>query len=146
MEQTECSETSAYVVEMQGNYPEESIERVKLFQFFLPVLDSCILSQWDLILNKNSSHIRSPVCSLPDPVCVTSVHFACCALGLGGLVFPHAVFLPFFSGMVSCTHYVSCTLSSVACNTPVNSNFNRFGRFVLKYWSLHKMTNSHIML
>ena len=26
MEQTECSETSAYKIQMPGNYPEESIE------------------------------------------------------------------------------------------------------------------------
>jgi hypothetical protein len=26
MEQTECSETSAYIIQMQGNYPEESIQ------------------------------------------------------------------------------------------------------------------------
>jgi hypothetical protein len=26
MEQTECSETSAYKVQMPGNYPEESIQ------------------------------------------------------------------------------------------------------------------------
>jgi len=26
MEQTECSETSAYKIQMQGNYPEENIK------------------------------------------------------------------------------------------------------------------------
>jgi len=34
MEQTECSETSAYKIQTQGNYPEESIpffSRIKIF-------------------------------------------------------------------------------------------------------------------
>jgi len=28
MEQTECSETSAYKIQMPGNYPEENIQQV----------------------------------------------------------------------------------------------------------------------
>jgi len=34
MEQTECSETSAYKIQMPGNYPEENIQQVcNLFCF-----------------------------------------------------------------------------------------------------------------
>jgi hypothetical protein len=29
MEQTECSETSAYKIQMPGNYPEESIQHIE---------------------------------------------------------------------------------------------------------------------
>jgi len=31
MEQTECSETSAYKIQMPGNYPEESMQQKKNF-------------------------------------------------------------------------------------------------------------------
>jgi len=30
MEQTECSETSAYKIQTPGNYPKESIERFRI--------------------------------------------------------------------------------------------------------------------
>jgi hypothetical protein len=32
MEQTECSETSAYKIQMPGNYPEESIQQTYILQ------------------------------------------------------------------------------------------------------------------
>jgi len=35
MEQTECSETSAYKIQTPGNYPEESIQQLK---FLLKIL------------------------------------------------------------------------------------------------------------
>jgi hypothetical protein len=31
MEQTECSETSAYKIQTPGNYPEESIQKIAYF-------------------------------------------------------------------------------------------------------------------
>jgi len=49
MEQSECSETSTYKIQMPGNYPEESIQQVtnylyisavtnnNMFEKFLPV-------------------------------------------------------------------------------------------------------------
>jgi hypothetical protein len=34
MEQTECSETSAYKIQMQGNYPEEKIQHTEHSESF----------------------------------------------------------------------------------------------------------------
>jgi hypothetical protein len=33
MEQTECSETSAYKIQTTGNYPEENIQQTKKCQY-----------------------------------------------------------------------------------------------------------------
>ena len=34
MEQTECSETTAYKIQAPGNYPEEKIQQTKFSLFF----------------------------------------------------------------------------------------------------------------
>jgi hypothetical protein len=46
MEQTECSETSAYKIQTSGNYPEESIQHV---QGFLHVGTLLYLSIFNLL-------------------------------------------------------------------------------------------------
>jgi hypothetical protein len=38
MEQTECSEMSAYKIQMPGNYPEENIQHIRI-DYYLRVLD-----------------------------------------------------------------------------------------------------------
>ena len=54
MEQTECSETSAYKIQTPGNYPEENIQHVYLSTRFQqplahPQEDNCINTTSDII-------------------------------------------------------------------------------------------------
>jgi len=44
MEQTECSETSAYKIQTPGNYPEESIQQLKFF-----LLNSAVILLFSII-------------------------------------------------------------------------------------------------
>jgi len=40
MEQTECSETSAYKIQTPGNYPEENIHNPDVFSLSIPRVSS----------------------------------------------------------------------------------------------------------
>jgi len=69
MEQTECSETSAYKIQTQGNYPKESIQNISHHiksTASAPTLPTCILStvntndkpttQSEMVFMKTSNH------------------------------------------------------------------------------------------
>ena len=63
MEQTECSETSAYKIQTQGNYPEENIQQsygvmqVKLVFYFINCNGKCIMHNILILLSS-----ISPLC------------------------------------------------------------------------------------
>jgi len=46
MEQTECSETSAYKIQTAGNYPEESIQQCVSFISKMDLINSGTKMMW----------------------------------------------------------------------------------------------------
>jgi len=65
MEQTECSETSAYKIQTPGNYPEESIQQICIFVFLynnvtLRIAGMPAETCWWELCEYNSHKYRSP--------------------------------------------------------------------------------------
>jgi len=51
MEQTVCSETSAYKIQMPGNYPKESIQQVSvMFPHFGVQVARCVVVEKETVL------------------------------------------------------------------------------------------------
>jgi hypothetical protein len=66
MEQTVCSETYAYKIQMPGNYPEENIEGNVIFLFLLPfIMNLCLLIQKKFYLS-NQSELGTCLDELPS--------------------------------------------------------------------------------
>jgi len=57
MEQTECSETSAYKIQMPGNYPEENIQNTTVvrYTYKLTMWHESLLPLLECLINHSAS-------------------------------------------------------------------------------------------
>jgi hypothetical protein len=53
MEQTECSETSAYKIQTPGNYPEENIQQIESYFLDTWILQGFMLDLYDINVRRN---------------------------------------------------------------------------------------------
>jgi hypothetical protein len=68
MEQTECSETSAYKIQTPGNYPEESIQHSEHGGSLISVLEVCkIIYPVGCSLQAHILKLATLICHLTPP-------------------------------------------------------------------------------